>query len=401
MYLSIKSNIKSIDGKQDLRTMLNQLIKDNDISCYSLADEIGINRITFSSYLSGKSELKFGQIIRVMKLLGLNESQFLELYKRETSDKDVEELEKSEKLSYILNNFDISILKKIGIIKARAKIDEYESQICSFFGFSSIYEYDDTSLFPTLYSKSKRRIAEEKESKMTKLWLKCAVCSFSKINNPNDFDKDLLVQLVRRTAEFTEDEINGYHKFILVLFNIGITVLTQPYISGTKAYGGTIIVNGKPCIIITDMGKQYHKLWISLLHELYHVLNDLDLIESLEYHFSTPEQPDMMLNEKRADQFALDVLINPTVQEQLPKIINFSYKVRELANSLCVSKTIIYGVYLESLSSDKQKEMFPVLSRYLNTSEKTVKDIIFDAVAKRSLNEAIEKMKIQLYKKII
>ena len=97
---------------------------------------------------------------------------------------------------------------------------------------------------------------------MTTFWVKCAVSSFIKIDNPNEFDRNLLVQLIKRASEFTYDEVNGYYRFVLVLFQLGITVITQPYASGTNAYGGTMIVNGKPCIVITDKGKQYHKLWI-------------------------------------------------------------------------------------------------------------------------------------------
>ena len=152
---------------------------------------------------------------------------------------------------------------------------------------------------------------------MTSFWLKCAIQSFLKIGNPNDFDKDLLLQLLRRSAEFTKDEKNGYYRFVLVLYQIGIIVLTQSYATGTNAHGATLILNGKPCIIITDMGKKYHKLWLSLLHELYHVVNDFEIIETLNYHFSTPDMPDLLLNEQKADQFALDILINPVIQEKL------------------------------------------------------------------------------------
>ena len=137
------------------------------------------------------------------------------------------------------------------------------------------------------------------------------------------------------------DMQKAYSMLVLVLFQLGITVITQPYASGTNAYGGTMIVNGKPCIVITDKGKQYHKLWISLLHELYHVINDYEILESLVYHFSTPEIPNLLLNEDKADQFALDVLINPVFQKELGQVVLFPFTVKALSESLSISPSII------------------------------------------------------------
>lgn len=385
-----------------LKDLLSTFIDETGIPLSAIAEELEVHKDTLSKYLKGESELKFMQAVRLMKVLGLTNEQMVEAYCRDFSDADNSSLLGLEQISYIRENFCIPTLKKIGIIKPRAKMDEYASQICSFFGFNSIYEYDDTSLSPTLFSKSRRRVLEEKEEKMTNFWLKCAISSFLKIDNPNDFDRNLLIQLVKRAAEFTIDEVNGYYRFVLVLYQIGITVLTQPYISGTKSYGGTILLAGKPCIVITDMGKKYHKLWISLLHELYHVINDYEMLESIDYHFSTPEYPDFLMNEQKADQFALNILINPSIQPSLSKIINFPYKVKELSLNLGVSPSIVYGVYLESLPEGKiKKQMFAKMSHCLASSDVAIKNILFDPINKKSLVDAIDRMKNLLNRRAI
>ena len=403
MYIS-KINTSQAPIDVSLREMLAKFIQENEIIESSIADEIGIHKETLSKFLEGKAELKFMQAIRLMKLLDLTESQLVSAYCKDINIDEASSLDKFEKLSYIMQNFDVPTLKKIGIIKSRAKIDEYEQCICDFFGFSSIYEYDDTSLMPTLFSKSKKKILQEKEAKMTTFWLKCAISSFSKIDNPNDYDKDLLFKLLKRASEFTQDEVNGYKRFVLVLFQLGITVLTQSYVSGTKSFGVTMILNGKPCIIITDMNKQYHKLWINLLHELYHVINDFEMLESMDYHLSNSETPELLLNENRADQFALDVLVNPSVQSKLRKIISFPFKVHLLAKELNISPSIIYGVYLESLPNGRLKAQ--EFAKYNNgdnliSSDIATRNILFDAVEKRSLENAIEKMKTELFKRAI
>lgn len=401
MYIA-KNNVNIRYNDLPLREVLQHFLENSGIKVSAIAEEIGVTRATLSKFLNGESDLKFMQAVRLMKVLGISEGEFVAAYCK-GKEMEEESLERLERISYISKKFDLATLKRIGVIP-KVKVEEYEKYICSFLGINSIYEYDDTSLMPALFSKSKMKILEEKESKMTSFWLRCAIQSFLKIGNPNEFDKDLLFQLLRRSAEFTEDEKNGYYKFVLVLYQIGITVLTQPYSTGTNAYGATLILNGKPCVIITDKGKKYHKLWISLLHELYHVINDFDIIETLNYHFSTPDMPDLLLNEQKAEQFAMDILINPAIQDKLSRVVSFPSKVKALAKELNVSPSIIYGVYLESLPNGKiKKQQFARFNNdeMLISSEIATKNILFDPVSKHSLLAAIDEMKLILNRKVI
>lgn len=399
MYIANKKQVKS---EISLRELLHEFMQETGISITAISDEIKANNDTLSKFLRGEADLKFMQAVRLMKVLGVSEGEFVSAY---CKGKEIEEddLEKLERLSYIAKNFDLAALKRLGIIP-KVKVEEYEKYICAFLGINSIYEYDDTSLMPTLFSKSKRIVLEEKESKMTAFWLKCAIKSFAKIENPNEFDRELLLQLLKRSAEFTEDEVNGYYRFILVLYQIGITVLTQSYETGTNAFGATLILDGKPCIVVTDRGKMYHKLWLNLLHELYHVVNDYDIIETLNYHFSTPDMPNLLLNEQKADQFALNVLVNPTIQERLNRVVSFPVRVKALAKELHVHPSIIYGVYLEALpNGDLKKKQFARFNKdgVLVSSNIATENILFDPISKRSLIAAIDSMKSVLERKVI
>lgn len=398
MYIVKKqTGTNQATSEKTLREMLNELIAENEVPVSSLAEVIGINKDTFSDYLNGGADLKLTQAIKFMKLLGLTESQLISAYNNEMAEKELANIEKSERLSYVLNHFDIPTLKKLGVIKLRAKVEDYEKQICSFFGFSSIYQYDDTSLMPTFFSKSRITIAQEKERKMNDFWLKCSIYSFSQIDNPYEYNRELLIELLKRISEFTADVVHGYEKIVLVLFRIGVTVITQPYVSGTRAFGVTMILNGKPCIVITDMNKKYHKLWINLIHELYHVINDFDILQNLKYHISYSDSPELLLNEERADRFALDVLISPTIQKELGRIVALPYKMKQLAEKLNVDISILYGVYLESLPKERQGKEFPKYANMLKASDVAIRKVEFDAIPRRSLNKAIERMKSELY----
>jgi Predicted Zn peptidase len=376
-----------------LSEMLNAFLIENEITESAVADEIGINRETLSKFLKGETDLKFNNAIRIMKLLNLSEKQFVSMYSNEISNEESAKIESSERLSYLARNFDIPTFKKLGIISKRAKLEDYESQICSFFGFKTIYEYDDASLMPVLFSKSKVKIAQEKALKMRIFWLKCNTYSFLKIGNPYEFDKELLIEFLKRMRYFTEDTKYGYEKVVRILYGLGVTVLTQPYIAQTGAFGVSMIINDKPCIVITDMMKKYHKLWLTLLHELYHIIMDYDILLAMKYHISDSTLPDLILNEGKADQFALDVLVPKEIRSKLKQIVPFPYKMNDLANELKVDISILYGVYLETVPKDVQPLEFSKYSHILKDTKRTINEIVFDAIERQSLNDAIEKMK--------
>ena len=230
---------------------------------------------------------------------------------------------------------------------------------------------------------------------MNEFWLKCLYHSFKKIDNPNPFDRELLEEFVKHIYEYTTDEIHGYEKVILVLYKLGVTVLTQPYVSGTGKYGATMIIDDKPCVVITDMNKKYHKLWLSLLHELYHILNDYDMLQKIAYHITSTDNPDLFLNEESADTFALNMLIKQSDREELPKIIRLGHMVMKAAKTIHVHPSIIYGVYLEGLDSKKQSAEFKKYgsSSCLIGTEKAIKNVVFDPIGLQDLRKAIEVMR--------
>lgn len=149
-----------------------------------------------------------------------------------------------------------------------------------------------------------------------------------------------------------------------------------------------MLVNNKPCVIITDLGKRYDKLWHTLLHELYHIINDYEYIEKINIHISDSETKDIFVSETDADQFASDVLLGPKTFAIVEKIIQIPYKVDIVAKKQGIHNSIIYGQYLDRLSPNKQKESFPIYSKYLLKSNIALKNIIYKPEDFRSLQEA-------------
>lgn len=395
MYISKNLNKEFSSPDLALSQMLEKYMIENHLSASSLASILSVNRKTLANILEG-GELKFNHALRIMRLLNISDKDFIALFMNDLEDDDVKNLDKVSQTSFILENFDIEGLKEAGVVNSTIKFEEIEKNICQYFGFRSIYEYNKLNSSSVLFSKSKFTVNQEKSRKMQRFWIKSAYESFSQIGNPNAYDEDLLIDFLKRIKTYTKDIESGFAKVQFILFQLGVTVLVQPYFTKTKAFGISMIVNDKPCIIITDQGKKYHKLWLTLLHELYHVINDYDYITQTNYHITDPENPDLFVSEEDADSFAINAILSEKAREISFKLINSPYKVSEAAKKRDIHPTMIYGIYLESLSRDLASREYPKFSKYLESSSLAIKNIVFDPVKQNGLLASVQRMKKQL-----
>ena len=198
------------------------------------------------------------------------------------------------KTTTIHKYFDLKALSQIGFIPKNISTSDFEKRICQFFGIDSIH--DLKKIDTVLYSKAKRPFSD----KLKDFWIKSSYTYFEWINNPNDYSRKGLIDLVPKIRPYTQDEKNGLLTIFKALYNIGVTVVFQPKLPNTHVKGATFKVGGKPCIVITDYNKNYSTIWFSLIHELYHVLFHLDKIPT--YHLSD-EETDLFLLEKKTNEF--------------------------------------------------------------------------------------------------
>lgn len=107
--------------------------------------------------------------------------------------------------------------------------------------------------------------------------------------------------MIVKIKPYSQDITNGLLTVCRALYNIGVTVIFQNYLTTTQVRGATFIINEKPSVVITDFNKNYPTLWFTLLHELNHVLFDFDTIEKSSYHLS--DDNDLFLIEDQANTF--------------------------------------------------------------------------------------------------
>lgn len=391
MTLRVIRNLgnKGIDQQKSIRDLLCDYSTEHDLSILALSKILDIDRKTVKGIMDGSiTDYKINHVLKIMNLFDLDSKDFMQLYTSNMSQEEVEQVEKTKKIAFLLNNFDLEGLKKCNIISSTTQYEDIEKRLCEFLDLRSIFDYRGVKSLSPLYSKSNYGKNASKQEKMLNFWLTCAQATFSKINNPYQYNREFLVEFLKQIKKYTTDPQNGFSLVLCVLYRLGITVLVQSYLTQTTAYGVSMLVNNKPCVIITDLGKRYDKLWHTLLHELYHIINDYEYIEKINIHISDSETKDIFVSETDADQFASDVLLGPKTFAIVEKIIQIPYKVDIVAQKQGIHNSIIYGQYLDRLSPNKQKESFPIYSKYLLKSNIALKNIIYKPEDFRSLQEA-------------
>lgn len=327
-------------------------------------------------------------LLKLSRFLNIEPQELANIYHSDDTGLAAE-LGSVVKRTYIAENFDLKTLRSIGLIKSTTDFDAIEDRIKTYFGLERLTDYDHL-MTGVMFSQTKRSPHE----KMRAFWVKSAHAMFKKIANPNEYDRDALKSLVPKIRPYTQNIEKGFLIVARALFNIGVTVIYQPYLTNTQVRGGTFVVDGKPCVVITDYNKSYPTLWFALLHELSHVLFDLEVISKSTFHLSG--EPDMFLvQEEKANEFARNLLLPEAKSKYIRRFINHHYMVQKYADENDVHPSIIYAFYQFDQYSDGNsywgayRKHFPKVSR-------ATEHINLIPWEQDTIDETVEKLKTTL-----
>lgn len=323
----------------DLRKLFDDKIAEYEISKTKALHILSIDKDVFEEILNGSA--KQPSLINVLKL-----AQFLEVeldsiipsVLKNQSAENIAALEKAKKVSFLIKNFDLRKLTKIGFFEDTDNVDKLIERLLTFFGFESIHEFENDSVSP-LFSRGKRRFSD----KMKDFWINSAYQCFKNINNQNYYNREQLKELIVKIKPYSQDVEHGLLTVCKALYNVGVTVILQNQLVNTQIRGGTFIVNNKPCIVLTDLFKRYPTIWTTLIHELHHVLYDIDTIEKTKFHLTG--DPDLFLIEEKADEFAMEYFCGLDKFHFIKNHINNRYIVEKFANETEVHVSFIYSSY--------------------------------------------------------
>ncbi|MBS1945833.1 MAG: ImmA/IrrE family metallo-endopeptidase [Bacteroidetes bacterium] len=326
-------------SKPSLRQLYERKLEELGISDRIAAREVmGIEHTPLHQILDGTA--KFPDALKMLKLasfLEIDVHEVMTLFVQNAPRAEVAKLESVGRATYIVKEFDLVQMKKAGVLKSITDFAAIERRLLTFLGLASIEDYT-RDLAYALYSRTKRASS----NKMLDFWTKSAYQYFVEVDNPNDYDREALKNLVPKIRPYTRDVENGLLTVVRALYSVGVTVIYQPYLPNTQVRGATFRINGKPCIALSDFRKSYATVWFALMHELNHVLFDLDSIAT--YHITG--EPDLMLiNEEQANDFARDYLFSNERMDFVKPFIHEHAIVARCAEEAQVHPSIIYGFY--------------------------------------------------------
>lgn len=370
----IYSLLSQNNNTVDIAAMIDKKMADLDLSERQLSTILGIERPSLKRLKAGETQkVDLLTALKLIQFLGLEVDEFIKLYVSTLPKDSIGGLEKVRKANYLVENFDLKTLKKAGFINSVTDYEEIEKKIITQFNLTSIFEYSLEVAYP-LFARSKRPFAD----KMLEYWVKSAYAKFLEIKNPNRFDKAGLEALIPKIRPYSRDVEFGMLTVIKALYNLGVTVIVQPYLMKTHVYGMTMMVDGKPCIALSNYYNKYSTLWFTLMHEIAHVFYHLDKVSALGYHVSGND--DLYLMEPEANLFAREMLFSEEKLNYIKSFIDNYMVVEKYAEQNKVHPSIIYGIYIRSLEDANPGTDYSVLYAKYNSHMNISPDSTIKAV---------------------
>lgn len=325
----------------DLDALFEEKIKEYNISRRKAGELLNIDQRTLNDTLNGRA--KQPSIINIIKIANFLEID--DLYKaipaalKNQETDNIGSIERASDASFIAKNFDIKKLTQVGFFNKDSDTSGLIKRVLSFFGYTNIFDYTRAINNPLLFSRTKRGFSD----RMKDFWIKSAIQCFKNINNPNKYNRETLKELVQKIRPYCQDEKEGLLTVCKALYNIGVTVIFQNHLTLTQVRGGTFIVDGQPCIVITDLHKRYTTIWETLIHELSHVLFDWDVIAAEGYHLTG--EPDLLLIEEKAEEFTREYFCGYEEYIYIKEHIRNPFIVARFAKEQEIHPSFVYSSY--------------------------------------------------------
>lgn len=341
LNMNVESLLNSIfsDADYNIKVVFEQKLIEYNLSRTKALNLLNIDKDVFDEILNGTAKQpNLIHIVKIAEFLGVEVNNFINVVLKNQSSENISAIDSARKATFIVKNFDVKALTKLGFFNSKFSTEELVNKVLDYFGYTTINEFEK-QLDEPLYS----RVKKNHSDKMKDFWIKSAYQTFKIINNPNEYNRERLKDLIIKVKPYSQDVNNGLLTVCRALYNIGVTVIFQNYLTTTQVRGATFIINEKPCIVITDFNKNYPTLWFTLLHELNHVLFDFDTIEKSSYHLS--DDNDLFLIEDQANTFARNFFMAEEKFQYIKKYINNPYLVSKFANEIEVHPSIVYSFF--------------------------------------------------------
>ena len=324
-----------------LRELFDQRLSYLEITKNQASNILDADQKTIDSILAGEArKIDFVTILKLSNFLEIPYEELMNKYFKLISDTHNESILLAKKRSFIVNNFDLPRLKKIGFIDGINDFEHIEERINKFFGYKSVFEHAKYKI-TAAFSSGKRLTG--KSSLM--FWYATAGQSLERTPNPYEYDREGLIDYFPQIRWHSMNLENGLQLVAKALYKFGVTLIVVPkFNTDLHIKGATLAYRDKPCIVLTKYTDYYATIWFTLIHEIFHVLYDWDEIRKEKYHI-TGETDSININEAEADNFARQYLFSDDKMEKIVPHISEPRYVKIFAEQNHVHPSIIYTFY--------------------------------------------------------
>lgn len=376
--------------KEGLKELFDKKLDELKLNKTNVQEILDIPYRALNGILNGTQKLvDVTNLIKVADFLQLPKEEVFRLYVDAVQRKYSTYNVSPKKIKFIKENFDLTVLKKAGLIDTVTDFDHIEKRITSRLGFKTIYEYKKPNIDIAFSS----GLFKPKNLLTRLFWIRAAACTFEEIDNPHEYNREELIKFFPQICWFTMNVERGLTEVIKALFRIGIAVIYQPPLQGLQLRGATFSLNDKPCIVLTNYLGFYSTLWFCLLHELYHVLFDWEDIKNNCYHLTDDDNDELTVQEreKDADNFAAEFLFS---KEKLlkvrPHLHDFIY-VKNFAMENHVHESIIYA--FNAFDKKHDHKAWARTKRYSPPVVKAIQNIEYPWSERRPFEEMVSQHK--------
>lgn len=335
---------KPIKVEESLEELFEERIKGLNIKKTTALKMMGMTTRTLSGIVSGEQKmLDYTQLIKLANFIGIPLEKAALMYLnnvRKFHEEEIYQEKTGDLINFINDKFNLAELRKVGLINSLTDYPSIINSICKYFGLSKLEDYEEPDM-NIAFSAGKRA----KANCSIKNWVYLCEQTCIELRNPNEFDRNKLVEFFPQIRWYCTDVNNGLVTVIKHLFQIGITVVFYPAFPSMHIRGATFQVNQKPCIALTNYKGFYPTLWFALIHELYHVLFDWEEILVNDYHLSLERDEKISTtsnSEIEADDFAREYLFSKSKSNQIEPYISDHETVKAFALENHVDPSFVY-----------------------------------------------------------
>lgn len=392
-FYKILLPVERWDGKEtSLKEVLEAKLAKHGITRSQAAKLLNMQRRSLDRIVNGTApRIDVVDLLKLGQFLGLETTALLRLFLYELPVDRVAELEDARKKSFILARFEVKRLVKSGFLCSGTDLNYIENRIVSFFSLRTIFEYSSKQIIPAFIGKKK-----DGDTLMREFWVRSAYARIEHLGNPFDYNRARLVDLTSKIRPYTLNVAEGLRTVIQALYSAGVSVIWQPNLSTTTIRGATLVIDGRPGIVLTDLNKTYAAIWFALLHELHHVLYDLGEIKKEVFHL-TGDADLLLLQEDKANEFARNYFLPHDKAKFIYKYIDSSLLVNNFAKDNQIHSSLIYHFYCADMEANGNRRYWAKYKQYQPDINLALKDLKVNPFDKDRVADTVQSLQEHVF----